>query len=111
MFSWIAKFESNGSRMLRAFNREKCGYFDATNLPHGGPDPDPHLRPNGKPRNPLRKRRSDSDDYEGEDGSLLRYDRTNPLTGIKQITTGYRKWAQRFINECGGQRRFEYQVK
>jgi hypothetical protein len=109
--AWIAKFETNASRMMRAYERENCGYFDPTNLPHGGPDPNPHLRPNLKPRKTLRKRReADSDDYEADDGTLLRYDRENPLTGIRQITTGYRKWAQRFINECGGQRKFKYQV-
>ena len=33
-----------------------------------------------------------------------------PLIGIKQITTGYRKWAQRYINECHGQRKTKNQV-
>jgi hypothetical protein len=106
--AWIAKFESNAARMLKAFQRPNCGYFDPTNLPHGGPDPDPHLRPNGKPR---QRRSTDDDDYEDGDGSLLRYDKNNPMTGIRQITTGYRKWAQRFINECSGQRKNNFQVK
>jgi hypothetical protein len=41
---------------------------------------------------------------------LVRYDKNNPLVGIKQITTGYRKWAERYINECWGQRKSQFQV-
>ena len=41
-----------------AFGRETCGYFDPHNMPNGGPDPNPELRPNGKPR----QRRDDDDD-------------------------------------------------
>jgi hypothetical protein len=40
-----------------------------------------------------------------------RYDSNNPMRGIKQITTGFRKWAQRYIAECHGQRKFFYQEK
>jgi hypothetical protein len=110
--AWIAKFETNANRMLIAFNRANCGFFDATLLPHGGPDPNPLLNPKMRPRNMDRKRRSteSDDDYESDDGSLLRYDKNDPKTGIRQITTGYRKWAQRFINECAGQRKNNYQV-
>lgn len=112
--SWIAKFNSNAARMLNAFNRANCGFFDAS-LPFGGPDANPQLRPGGRPRS----RRSDpennsapesGDDYDA-DGTLLRYDKTNPIRGIKQITTGYRKWAERYINECSGQRKNKFQVK
>lgn len=114
--SWVAKFNKNAARMQRAFKRSNCGFFDASQLPHGGPDANPDLRPGGRPRN---RRQAgdfkldptkDEDDYESLDGTLLRYDKTNPMTGIKQITTGYRKWAQRFINECNGQRKYTYQV-
>jgi hypothetical protein len=106
--SWINKFNTNAGRMTRAFKRSNCGFYDPTLLPHGGPDPNPNLRPSGRPRN---RRQAEEDDYESADGSLVRYDKNNPMTGIKQITTGYRKWAQRFINECHGQRKFEYQVE
>ena len=37
-------------------------------------------------------------------GDLTRYDRDNPLIAIRQITTGFRKWADRYIAECHGQR-------
>lgn len=29
-----------------------------------------------------------------------RYDRENPVRGIQQITTGFRKWAQRYVADC-----------
>jgi hypothetical protein len=105
---WVEKFNANAGRMTRAFGRSKCGFYDQTMMPHGGPDPNPNLRPNGRPRN---RRQAEDSSYEGSDGSLLRYDKSNPMLGIKQITTGYRKWAQRFINECHGQRKFNYQVE
>ena len=34
---------------------------------------------------------------------LLRYDQTNPIRGLKQITTGFWKWSRRYIAECPGQ--------
>lgn len=107
--SWVNKFNNNAARMERGFSRANCGFYDPALAPHGGPDPNPLLRPSGRPRN-RRQASLGEGDYEDEDGTLLRYDRTNPMTGIKQITTGYRKWAQRFINECNGQRKYKYQV-
>ena len=98
--------------MLEAYTRPNCGFFDPL-LPFGGPDPNPELRESGKPRRPtIRKRRSDndSDGFTDEYGELLRYNKNEPLVGIKQITTGYRKWAERYINECWGQRQHNYQV-
>jgi len=107
--AWVQKFKTNAGRMLNAFNRPTCGYYDATNLPHGGPDPNPELRESLKPR---RQRRSEDEEEETyEEGMLVRYDKNNPLRGIKQITTGYRKWAERYINECWGQRKSQFQIK
>ena len=34
---------------------------------------------------------------------LIRYDKSNAVRGLKQITTGFRKWARRYINECPGE--------
>ena len=89
--AWISKFANNAERMERNFNRgnQRCGYYDADNLPHGGPE---------------RKRREDDDlDFD-------RYNREDPSVGIKQITTGYRKWAERYISQCSGQRNYAHQV-
>jgi len=111
--SWKSKFETNADRMEAAFNRSICGYFDPNNLPHGGPDAHPNLRPNMRPRIQNRERRAlGDDDTDGglydEDG-FMRYNKNSPMIGIKQITTGYRKWAERYINECYGQRKHKYQ--
>merc|ERR1712176_1509219 len=88
--SWVQKFATNAERMERNFNRgnQRCGYYDEDNLPHGGPE---------------RKRRREADD-------VFRYDREDPAKGTKQITTGFRKWAERYISACSGQRQYQHQV-
>merc|ERR1711937_1044605 len=87
--AWIQKFANNAVRMERNFNRgnQRCGFYDEEQLPHGGPE---------------RKRR-DLDDVD-------RYNREDPVEGTKQITTGFRKWAERYISQCSGQRQYQYQV-
>ena len=89
--AWIAKFERNAERMERNFNRgnQRCGFYDENQLPHGGPSDD-------------RKRR-DADDVD-------RYDREDPSVGVKQLTTGFSKWAVRYLSQCSGQKNFKYQV-
>ena len=88
--SWVAKFATNAARMERNFNRgnQKCGFYDETQMPHGGPEE--------------RKRRDADED--------LRYDTTDPTVGVKQITTGFSKWAVRYIGQCSGQRDNQHQV-
>merc|ERR1711990_1189296 len=39
-----------------------------------------------------------------------RYNREDPVEGTKQITTGYRKWAERYLSQCSGQRLYQHQV-
>jgi len=148
-----------GSNMLdnfeSAFNRDNCGYYDSGSK-HGGPDPAPETRPNGKPRN----RRDDEDDsieadpatieewciekngnYSNDEqhawccklyrdeytktdycgpmaprssaGKNNSYDRlaSEPSLRWRQITTGARKWVERYINNCGGQRKNNLGVK
>merc|ERR1712026_530632 len=84
-------FAVAAARMKDAFERngEKCGYYDPNTLPHGGPE---------------RKRRDFDDDFD-------RYNREDPFQGTKQITTGYRKWAERYISSCNGQAQYQHQVK
>ena len=38
--AWIKKFKRNSDRMARNFKRgeQRCGYYDGTQLPHGGPE-------------------------------------------------------------------------
>ena len=89
--SWVGKFERNAERMERNFERgnQRCGFYDENQLPHGGPSDD-------------RKRR-DADDVD-------RYNREDPSEGIKQLTTGYSKWAVRYLSQCSGQKNYQYQV-
>ena len=88
--AWITKFATNAERMERNFNRgnQRCGFYDENNLPHGGP----------------------SDDRKRRDADVDRYDREDPSVGIKQLTTGFSKWAQRYLSACSGQRNYNYQV-
>jgi len=79
--NWSNKFAKNAARMEQRF--EKCGFYDENQLPHGGPA------------------KRDTDAVQGalseED---FRYDKNNPVRGIKQITNGFRKWAERYISTC-----------
>ena len=91
--AWVAKFANNAGRMERNFKRgnQRCGFYDQDQLPHGGPEE--------------RKRRSADDAFDVD-----RYNREDPSIGIKQITTGYRKWAARYIAQCAGQKNNKYIV-
>merc|ERR1712131_287223 len=80
--SWKGNFERGNQR---------CGFYDENQLPHGGPSE-------------RRKREIDADSI------WERYDREDPSVGTKQITTGFRKWAERYLSECSGQRNYNYQV-
>ena len=82
---WESKFDKNAERMRKGFGR--CGFYDES-LEHGGPAVD-------------RKRR---------DLDFDRYNRENPCEGMKQIITGFRKWSERYISKCSGQRNYQYQV-
>jgi len=152
------------NQMNTSFLRDNCGFYDADIKPHGGPDPNPEMRENGKPRNPTSRRRRDdssiftdvcmcektagdaesgcsdnltNDEYEmyidlvgnndmcdEEDvdcayiddncdvhgANLKRSGRKisdNPERAVKQITTGLRKWAERYLNNCHGMRKDE----
>ena len=39
----------------------------------------------------------------------FRYNRQDPETGIREITTGFRKWAFRYLNECKAQNQHQLQ--
>ena len=40
-----------------------------------------------------------------------RYDRENPCRGVKQLTTGFANWVDRYIPNCSGQRDHSHQIK
>ena len=59
-----------------------------------------------------RPRRSDEEDDEFFDFlDNERYDRSDPCRGIKQIETGFKKWAHRYIGGCGGQYNAKHQFR
>ena len=86
--AWINKFATNAGRMERNFERgnQRCGFYDEDQLPHGGP-----------------RERRDVDE--------IRYNREDPKEGVKQLTTGFRKWAERYISQCSGQKTSQFQIK
>ena len=90
--AWKNKFEINAARMAANFQRgnQRCGFYDPS-LEHGGPPPS------------TRRRRQVLDDNE-------RYNRGDPVEGTRQITTGFRKWAERYLSRCSGQVKYQYQV-
>jgi len=77
---WGPKFDRNTDRFKRRF--EICEFYDSDLLPHGGP------------AGSDRKRRDDDDEL------FERYDRDDPVKGIRQITRGYQKWAERYVAGC-----------
>merc|ERR1712080_330495 len=72
---WSGKFDRNTQRMRDRF--EHCGSNPGSN----------------------RKRREAKKG--GNNGlGFARLDTANPVKALKQITTGYRKWAERFLQDC-----------
>jgi len=73
-----------------------CFFYDP-NTEHGG------------------RERRDGDDYDENldddydfgkaSDDLIRYDKSNPLRGLRQIMTGYRKWAERYIDQCPAEKK------
>lgn len=176
----LRNLQSFADKMGSRFDSDNCGFFNSS-LPNGGPDPNPHHRPNGKPRQPvnLRRRRQADESkseladwrlnswvaedssfmwlyeycFEGEDWSTLSDEHfdfitdsaddlceedddecayfdmrscqfrgkqdqilvrggnsgraldPNPQKAWKQVTTGLRKWANRYLNNCHGMRK------
>ena len=82
---WEEKFRRNAGRMETNFKR--CGFYDES-LEHGAP-------------NDERKRR---------DLDFDRYNREDPCIGMKQIITGFRKWSERYLSKCRGQKNNKHQA-
>ena len=58
-----------------------------------------------------RPRRSNDAVDDEDDFDVDRYDRADPCVGMKQIQTGFKKWAHRFIGGCGGQVNKQHQAR
>ena len=95
------------SNMLAAYARPICGFFDS-NIKHGGPDPQPHKRPDGNDRRPVDRKRRQTAEDESDGSELLKYDKNNPIKGLNQILGNFRTWSERHINECWGQRKHKH---
>merc|ERR1711970_77703 len=81
--NWQGKFGRNTHRFQQRF--EQCGFYNADSA-HGGPE--------------RRKRRS-GEACEADDVTcIFRYNKHNPMLGLQQIMTGYRKWAERYVSRC-----------
>ena len=92
---WMAKFKRNSDRMEMRFNI--CGAYDdrrrrettagdaIITTPDSAYDYDYDY---------------DYDESSDEVLDFARYDKTNPVNGLRQITVAYKKWAQRFISKC-----------
>merc|ERR1712157_667485 len=75
-------FERLGTQMSKAFDR--CGFYEGTAEDPGFPtDPD-----------------ANEDD---DTRSVDRYDRTDACKATMQLTNGFRKWADRHLQNCNGQ--------
>jgi len=88
--AWEGKLLKVCDRALKAYNRvaRECSFFDP-NAPNGGPGP------------------AEEGDEAGDD---TRYSETDAVASIKGITSGIRKWSQRYLAECGGQKNHAHLV-
>ena len=82
---WENKFRRNSRRMETNFKR--CGFYDES-LEHGGP----------------------ADDRKRRDLDFDRYNREDPCIGMQQIITGFRKWSERYLSKCRGQKNNKHQA-
>ena len=90
-------FQNWGGRLKEAIDR-KCFYYDE-NSPHGGKTK--RSVDDGNSGTNL-----DAAEYDTSKAAddLLRYNKSNPVLGLRQITTGFRKWSMRYISDCAGER-------
>ena len=85
--SWESKLTKVCNRALAAYERNTrpCSFFD-DGLEHGGPAP------------------------EEEEDENVRYNELDGIASINGITSGIRKWSQRYLAECGGQKNHDHLV-
>jgi hypothetical protein len=93
------RFNYWGARLQKLVDdkEKECFFFDP-NSPHGG-------RTRRDENGTVDEHDDYAYDYSEDADDLLRYDKNNPQRGLRQITTGFRKWAQRYISDCPGERK------
>lgn len=100
-FSGRFKNWSERLKILVDDSDKDCFFYDA-NAPHGG-----RTRRDGDEEDVEEESTEDDSqeyDYSIEADDLTRYDKNNPQRGLRQITTGFRKWALRYISACPGEK-------
>ena len=90
--SWINKFQANTDRMIESFNR--CGTLLA--------------RKNGSV---VRTQRDAEDPDEEFVDVESPYDQFDPSKGMEVLVKGYRRWAERYLSNCAGQRKHKHHEK
>merc|ERR1712176_758877 len=128
--NWINKFATNAKRMEKNFERgnQRCGFYDESQLPHGGPEPtttttstttttttttEAPTTTTEKPKkkgNKGNKKKGNKGRSRRDIDADERYDREDPAVGTKQITTGFAKWADRYLSRCSGQKNYQFQA-
>jgi hypothetical protein len=111
---------------------KQCSYFNPS-VPHGGPDPAHGYKYKGRKRRSawvqdeltrIARDVTDNDAIDIFDQMELAYEQglgergflnlrlsDEPNLAWRQIETGFRKWALRYISECGGQKQYQYHTK
>jgi hypothetical protein len=107
-------FEKNAEKMLATYKDCKKSYFNKDNY-FGGPNQEASEElgfDHFPTRTNERKRRStgawEDTDVDGNEMTEIRLTRGDPQLMTKEITTGFRKWAKRYIGHCGGQWKFRH---
>jgi len=98
-------FNANAVRMDMAYRRN-CKYYNKDDY-FGGPNAE-NPKQEGYDSYPTRtqRRRRDTGDWNDDSETeidQLRLSWGNPQLMTKEITTGFRKWAKRYIGHCNGQ--------
>merc|ERR1711970_1168898 len=83
---WGNKLRGLPNRAQAAYDRNDrpCSFFDDS-VEHGGPEPE-------------------------DDDQDVRYSETDAVASVNGITAGIRKWSQRYLAACGGQKNHEHIV-
>lgn len=83
---WESKMNGVCDRAVAAYTRNDrpCSFFD-DGVEHGGPEPE-------------------------EEDEELRYNELDAIASINGITSGMRKWSQRYLAACGGQKNNDHLV-
>ena len=101
------KIDNQYERFTNAYQRETCRFFDP-NVPNGGPNPNPKQR---RMRRDTEGKKLGDDEMDIFDTETFMRISNDPLHALRQIFVGFRKWTERYIAECYGQRIHSYHTR